>query len=144
MSTQTYYFSGTANWCKYKKIDEYGKFTVDVTLDDASQDLYKKSGIRVQVKENKDGDEYVKFSRKPDLEVKGETIDIGPPKIYRVKGDELVEFTDNVGNGSKVTVKVTAYDTKAGKGHRWESLRIDELVEFNPGAPTAPDSGLPF
>jgi len=40
-----------------------------------------------------------------------------------------------IGNGSVGIVNLAVYDSGKGKGHRWESLRILDLVEYNPDAP---------
>ncbi|SHH47865.1 hypothetical protein [Bradyrhizobium erythrophlei] len=138
----TYFFSGIAKWAS-RKPGKFDKYTIDMYFDDESLALFKTSGIRVSPKTDNDGDTFYKLSRHIDLTKKdGTKIDLGPPKFLNPDG---TEFAGNVGNGSTVTIKVDVYDTGAGKGHRWEALRVDELVEYNPTtAVNAPAVGLPF
>jgi hypothetical protein len=137
----TYFFSGTAKWTG-KKLNKFDKYTTDLYLDDASLAIFKTSGIRVSPKTDQDGETFYKLSRSKELTKKdGETIDLGPPEFLNADGSE---FTGLIGNGSKVTVKVAVYDTGAGKGHRVEAIRIDNLVEYKPQSIVAPAVGLPF
>lgn len=45
--------------------------------------------------------------------------------VVKVIGDKV-----EIGNGSKGIINIGVYDTKKGKGHRWESLNVLDLVEF--------------
>jgi hypothetical protein len=138
----TYFFSGTAKWAGKKLDPKFQKYTIDLYMDEPSLALYQQSGIRVLPKTDPDGLTFYKLSRKATLEKKdGEIIDLGPPTFLN---PDLTEYTGLVGNGSKVTVKVVTYDTMAGKGHRYESLRVDELVEYAPQTVVPPTIGLPF
>lgn len=137
----TYFFSGTAKWTG-KKLNKFDKYTTDLYLDDASLSIFKTSGIRVSPKQDQDGETYYKLSRPKDLTKKdGQVIDLGPPEFLNADGSE---FTGLIGNGSKVTVKVAVYDTGAGKGHRVEAIRVDDLVVFTGQSIVAPAVGLPF
>lgn len=137
-----YFFSGTVKWAG-KKLGKYDKYTYDVYLDKPSLAVFKESGIRVSPKEDNDGNTFYKLSRNKDLTKKdGTVIDLGPPPFLNADGSE---YDGLIGNGSKVTVKVAVYDTGAGKGHRVEAIRVDELVEYVPSAAAnAPSVGLPF
>ena len=138
----TYFFSGTAKWASKRLDPKFEKYSIDLYMDEPSLKLFHESGIRVSAKTDNDGKVYYKLSRKDELEKKnGEVIKLGPPTFLNADG---TEYTGLVGNGSKVTVKVTTYDTLAGKGHRYEAARIDELVEYNPQTVIAPAVGLPF
>lgn len=137
----TYFFSGTAKWAG-KKLNKYDKYTLDLYMDEPSLAIYKTSGIRVLPKTDADGETFYKLSRDKVLNKKdGTVVDLGPPEFLNA---DATPFTGLVGNGSKVTVKVTAYPTGAGMGHRWEALRVDSLVEYKPNEVIAPVIGLPF
>lgn len=126
MATETFYFSGTCKWAKVYKPDMKfePQYTIDLYMDDESWDSYADSGLRLKKKEDEDG-EYVGFRRKvagPEWKP-----DMGPPTVIDAKGNEFKEL---IGNGSKVTIKVDVYDTKMGKGHRLETVRVDEHVKY--------------
>lgn len=138
----TYFFSGTAKWAG-KKLGKYDTYTFDFYPDEVSLAAYKTSGIRVSPKTDDDGKVFYKLKRDKSLTKKdGTVIDLGPPSFLNADG---TEFTGLVGNGSKVTAKVAVYPTGAGVGHRWEALRIDDLVVYAPlMTANVPTVGLPF
>lgn len=81
-----------------------------------------------------DDGKYVTFSRPISKIIKDETKEQGPPWVlWEVEGEE-VDFDDprRIGNGSVVTCKISVYDTRMGKGHTLEAVRVDDLVEYNP------------
>lgn len=141
----TYFFSGTVKWTSKKLNDKFppGKYTTDLYMDDDSLAVFKTSGIRVSPKTDPDGETFYKLSRAKEINKKdGTIVDLGPFKFLNPDG---TEYTGLVGNGSKVTVKVEVYDTGAGKGHRVDAIRIDDLVTYAPAlAANAPAVGLPF
>lgn len=152
MATENYYFSGEAIWCKVhakQKDKKYNRYTIGVFLDDDSMERFKESGIQTLPKfenyKEKSGRQYYQFAREEKSVIKGELVDFGTPHIFLAKDQipdakETPRFEGEVGNGSKVTVKVAVYDTVKGKGHRLESVRVDELVEFERGADAGVDS----
>ena len=73
------------------------------------------------------------FRRPAEKLIKGEVVKFDPPKVWDAKNQP---FDGIIGNGSEATVKVMHYDTVKGKGHRWEAIRVDKLVEYNPPAAT--------
>lgn len=144
MATEIFYFTGTAQWLKARKPDEkYNNYSVDLYLDDTSMKVFKASGLQLEVKKDDKG-EFVKFRRPHAKPIKNEMVEFGPPKI--LDKDGKTEFDGLVGNGSKVTIKVSVYDSMKGKGHRWESARIDELVPYGNITEGATDAlqGVPF
>jgi hypothetical protein len=141
MAQEIIYLTGTTNWMSKKLGEKYGKYTHDLYLDDASKAVFKSSGIRVSPKEDKEGNTFYKLSRAETLEKKdGTIVDLGPPIFLNADG---TPYEGLVGNGSTVTSKISVYDTGAGKGHRWEASRIDNLVVYG-GSTAAPETGLPF
>lgn len=140
----TYYLSGTANWTSQRLDPKFEKYTSDLYMDDASLAIYKTSGIRVLPKTDKNGDTYYKFSRAKELAKKdGTVVTLGPPPFLNADG---TPYAGLIGNGSKLTLKISTYDTAAGVGHRLEAVRIDELVKYekSEGPGSAPAAGLPF
>ena len=145
MATKTYFFDGIAKWAKTQKVGKFGNYEVDAYLSDWTE--FDASGLQLKKKEDEDGGVFVRF-RRPDVqEIKGELVKRGPPEVKLLVGEaggkKVYEpFEGAVGNGSKCTFKIVVYDTKAkGKGHRWEALGVEELIEYNPGEDT---SEFPF
>lgn len=125
--TTKYVFHGIAKWVKYDKPDQkYNNYGLDLYLDDRSLRLFKKSGLQLQIRDNEDGI-FVKFKRPAQKIIKQELVNQGPPEVIFTGGEEPGTL---IGNGSKVNVTVSVYDTVKGKGHTWESLTVDELVPF--------------
>jgi len=140
-----YYLSGTTKWCSQKldtKFPDSHKYNLDLYLDAASQASYKSTGIRVRAKEDKEGETFYKFSRGEKLTKKdGTEVILGPFPFLNADG---TPYTGLVGNDSKVTVKISTYDTAAGLGHRVEAVRIDDLVKYERAETAVPTEGLPF
>ncbi len=131
MATTYLEVSGEISWAnnlteldtKYPSNDGAGKYRLNLRLDEASLDAYAKSGLRLRPKDG------VYSFRRPEFKViKGEKVVFGPPKLTGVPEGKLI------GNGSTVTAKVVVYDTQMGKGHRLESVSVDNLIEYKPEA----------
>lgn len=128
--TETYYFSGTTKWAKVRKPDpEYNNYQVPVYLDEKSWVELRKAGLKLQTKQDEDG-EYVTFRRDHVKLIKGESVTFGPPKVLILKNGEYVPFDGLIGNGSKITVMVDVYETRKGPGHRLVTVGINELVPY--------------
>lgn len=129
MATKFYYLKGKAKWVKARKPDEkYGNYTMNLYLDEASEKIFEESGLQIEPKQDEEGTFYT-FRRPHEKMIKREVVVFGPPGVFNA---DNTEFDGLVGNGSRVTIKVSVYDTIKGKGHRWESIRVEELVEYNP------------
>lgn len=150
MANDFFYFTGTVEWAKVHKPDEkYDVYTLDLYLDDASLKLFKDSGLQLELRDNKtdaDKGKYVKFRRPVSKKLKDELVRMGPPTVL-INDDKAgyIPFTDNIGNGSKVTVKVRVYDTMKGKGHELDTVAIENLIPYVQSGTFTPDgSELPF
>lgn len=132
------YFAGEANWCKHRTPDEkYGRYTIDLYMDDKSWDKFERSGIQLKPMTNNNekdelfnGQKYVKFKRDHSRVKMGskEVVEYGPPKVFDEDGADVSDVA--VGNGSKVTIKVRTYPTSMGIGCQWDSMRVEELVKY--------------
>jgi hypothetical protein len=132
MATTFLNLSGEISWAnnlleldtKYPSNDGAGKYRLNLKIDDNSMGAYLASGLRLRPKDG------VYSFRRPEFKViKDEKVAFGPPKVIGVPEGKLI------GNGSKVTAKIVVYDTQMGKGHRLESVTIDELIEYVPELP---------
>jgi hypothetical protein len=144
MSTAYYKFTGKCKWAKLAEPDDFKgqkKYKINLYLDKAGLRQLNESEARLQVRTDDDG-KYVTFSRAETKLIKEETKEQGPPWVLQVVDGEEVDFDDprRIGNGSTVTVKIAVYDTRMGKGHTLEAVRVDELVEYNPEQNTNNDS----
>lgn len=147
MATTFIYLSGKAKWAKVYKPDEAFNTTfwrIDVDLDPKSQAVFDKSGLRLKPKTAEDGT-FITFRRPTQKQFKTELKEFDPPKVVDKNGED---FSQTIGNGSEVTIKVEVYDSFKGKGHRLVGVRVDNLVEYNPPAAEAAGEttvkGLPF
>jgi len=131
MSTQTIYVTGKAKWARLyeSQMDtKFGeKFHVTLYPDEESLIALKASGSRVKAHEDADG-VYFKFSRDNKKTFKDQEEILGPPDVVTVEGDERKPFDKIIGNGSTLTLRLSVYDSKFGKGTRLEAVRVDEHV----------------
>lgn len=146
MTTTYHYFTGPCTWAKLKKPDDFNgvkNWKINVYLDKKGIDELKASGLRVRPKKDDEGKLFVTFRRPVEKEIKGEIVEFDPPTLLGKENEPLDKL---VGNGSVVTVKVSVFDTRMGKGHRLESVRVENLIEYTPPqeGTAKPDVGLPF
>lgn len=146
MANDIYMFRGVANWAKVRKPDpKFDVYTLDLHLDEESLELYKSSGLQLELRPNDKDGPYIKLRRPTTKKIKGELVDMGPPTLLIKRGDEYNPFDDNIGNGSVVLVKVRVYDTQRGKGHELDTVAVETLVPYESGETFTPDGGaLPF
>lgn len=131
MATKYFKFYGTSDYAKVHTPDkEYGHYGINLNFDEASFKLYKKAGLQLKVKD-KDGSPFVVFRRHPDKVFEGQNP---KPEVIDAAGRPI---EDLIGNGSKVAVTVSVFDTKRGKGHRLETVQVLELVPYNGGVEDA-------
>lgn len=148
MAAKTYYFSGESLWAKLYKdnLDEWEgekSAQIGVVMNEANLEAFKASGSRLTIRHDDRGRSYVQFKR-PFIHPKYPEYG-GLPEVI---GPDDSPFSELIGNGSKVTVRVTVYDAgKVGKGTRLEKVRVDELVVYEGGSkPELPEDfvGVPF
>lgn len=160
-------FEGIANYVKPYKPDEFRgavRWMLDLTLDTEDEvKKYKEVGIQKKLKQVEKG---LAFSpNRPTTKLmKGKLVNFTPPFIYDKNGEVLVKYVDEngkpvysyddankkitrvgdpviIGNGSRVAVRMSYYDTAMGIGSRLESIKILDLIEYKPtGDDTKSDS----
>lgn len=156
MPTTYHYFSGTAKWAHLTRPNKFGKHSINLYVDDATRKDIRALGTRLKANEDDEGFFY-NFRRDPEKTFPDGTK-VGAPEVVDKDGNPLTAL---IGNGSKVTVKVSVYDFKAGEdketGEKWtagrgtrlEAVRVDELIPYeassNEDAPKGGDViGVPF
>lgn len=151
MATKYIHLHGKVKWVKaYKPDEKYDNYTLQMYLDEPSQKIFNESGLTLQPKTDEDGLRYYTFRRPETKLIKKEVVVFGPPKVYDRDNNE---FNQIIGNGSTATIKISVYDTIKGPGHRWEAIRVEELVEYvrpesntpaTNATPASPSNMIPF
>lgn len=135
MATALYNITGEASWAKlFERNRDRGDFheatdgitSINILLDKESLDVLKKSGSRLRPSITEDGMS-VKFRRPW---VHQSVTEFGGQAKIVDKDDEPWDTSIAIGNGSKVEVFFSVYDTSKGKGTRLEGVRVLELVEY--------------
>jgi hypothetical protein len=154
--TEHFTFDGEARWLKVFEPDQYQdgpkRYVVNLLVDEENHDNFLDSGIRTRVREE-EGKYLLKFVRDHDAKelTSGDKIGGGRPNIVDADGEKWTKGV--IGNGSKIRVSVSVYDTKMGKGHRLNSIKVLEHVPFDddrrereeePSSAEKPKKGLPF
>lgn len=138
------YFSGTARWCYLRKPDKkYGLYSINLyPSDEDLKRLAKDYKGAIKIKEDNEGKKFVVF-RRPDSKVTaaGKKLVFGPPDVLDPNGDPLDE-AEMVGNGSKVIVKVIAYETARGRAMRLDAVKVTELESFRINSVEVDEGGL--
>jgi hypothetical protein len=143
LATKYFYLSGRAKWAKLFKPDEkYGNYQLNLYLDKDSEATFDSIGLQLTKKKDDEGT-YVTFRRAPKKLIKGELVDFGPPKVIDRDNQPLDKL---VGNGSEVTIKVAAFETAKGLGHRLDTVRVENLVEYEAKDPSTGETKayMPF
>ena len=137
MGATKYFMSGEAMWAKVypHNKDEYrGKtfFSIDLKVSDEDYERFMATGSAKKPKKGDDGKWIVSFRRNEDAarEEWG-----GPPEVIIEDPEndgKYIPFTENIGNGSEVTVSFVVYDAPqyGVKGTRLEGIRVDRHVPF--------------
>ncbi len=139
MATKTLYVEGTAMWVKAKTPDpEYGHFSMDLYPNKKGLKIIQDAKLEIEPR-IKDDKTFYKLRRPDTKMIKDELVKFGPPKVVLNTGkvdDKGIPITEPfdglVGNGSEVTVKISAYTAGKFNGHRLEAIRIDKLIEYKP------------
>lgn len=143
MATKYVNLTGTTKWVNgkfgglFEADPKYGNFSIRLYPDPASWEKFKKSGLRLEPKTDDDGD-FIVFRRPEQKLMNKELVVFGRPKVYFKEG---VEPTRAIGNGTTIEVNLAVYDTREGKGHRLEAVRVLDLVKFEASSGGA-DSGF--
>lgn len=141
MATNVFYFSGEANYPNLvNPSPDYDKsklsWKLQLKLDEKSKNLFEKSELGLKVK-----DGAIQLRRPTKQVIKDKIVEWEPPRL--INADNTVR-TSEVPSGSKVTVKVTVYDSRNGKGHRLEAVRVDEEGSGSATEIFAADDMVPF
>jgi hypothetical protein len=146
MTTQEIFFSGKAKWAKVGKDNydkKYNNWSLNLYLDKPSLKAFRESGLQLELRKDDEG-QFVVFRRPLSKLIRDEVVRFDPPSLKVVRDGETQDFDGLIGNGSVVTAKVQVYDSRKGKAHRLEGIRIDDLVPFGEKEQFLPEGVLPF
>lgn len=147
MATKRLIFKGKAEYCKpwqFQLDTEFvdntkgpdprgGNFAMDLIPDAEALATFQALGTKAKLKDGK-----LKLRRYERHPVLGE---LGPVVVTGV------EEGTAIGNGSDVSVEADVYDYtyngRPGKGLRWVSVTVDNLVEYKPAETSKPAVGVP-
>lgn len=140
MATKFHYWSGTCKYAMLKspdtKFDPDGAYKIKLYPTDESWKDIVDSGIQTRKSHDEDGD-FITIQRRVRQTIQNKSTIFGPPQVLDTNGKSVEEY---VGNGSTVTCKVAVYDTRMGKGHRLEAVRVDHLIPYQKNAMPPADS----
>jgi hypothetical protein len=150
LATQRIYLTGTAMWAKlFERNRDQGDYhtetdgitSICLLLEKEELAKLKASGSRLRPSVTDEGLS-VKF-RRPWKHRSIEEFG-GAPQVVNADGEDW-DHSVSIGNGSKVEVAVSIYDTPMGKGTRLEGVKVIDLVEYdNPNAGEPLTTKLPF
>lgn len=136
------YLQGKTAWFKYNRLNDWGKWTHVLYLNNDSLDKFKAlqasdadvQGIKNVLKKDEDG-YFTTFSRPGTITRRGKTEALTPPLVFESDGKTPWQG-GAIGNGSDVTTKIEVYEynvpgaNKRGRAVRWLSTKIDQLVPY--------------
>lgn len=89
-------------------------------------------GQLVKREEDADGNKIITYKvSRPHMEFNFEEPYMGPPKVVDADGNPWDEEV-LIGNGSDITVKLDVWIGNKAKKVRWEAVRVDNLVPYEP------------
>jgi hypothetical protein len=146
------FLKGIIKWCKHIKPDMTfppGKWSVQMYIEGLELEkvrMWQAEGIKNSVKHDNDG-WYITLSRKCSLTTRdGKVRGLEPPFVFTMEGENKIPVTTLVGNGSTGVAKCHLWRFNPephikGTAVRWESLRVDNLIPYDPDKdmPPMPD-----
>lgn len=115
------YLDGTALFSHLNKPNEWGNYTLKLTMDDENYTKYSELKLGLETHEGN-----AVFFRRPHSKIiKGELVEFGPPEVVDIDGKP---FNKMIGTGSKVAIKISSYDTIKGPGHTLLGVQVVDLV----------------
>lgn len=125
-------------------------------VDGKEWEKFQNSGLQQIPKEDANGEKFIRFRRsvRKVFPKDDEATYWNPPEISgevevhyidEESGEKVKSFKRSekriiktvgeqklIGNGSEGIINLAVYDSGKGKGHRWESLKVTKLIEYDP------------
>lgn len=137
MASEYIYVKGKGSWVRLVKPDQWECWSVVLHPDAESLEIVRglqAEGMKNTLRKDDDG-YYTKFRRPVSKKIGNIVKTFKPPEVIDKDGRPMDGL--KIGNGSDLTLKLEVYQhsTPGGgkaKAARLESVRVDNLVEFNP------------
>lgn len=135
MSSELIDIQGKIKFVHAVNFNKYDKWSVVIYPTTQSLEVIRDlqaQGIKNVMKKDEDG-YFIQFSREPTKLMRGKVVAFAAPRV--VDKDGVLMDGNKIGWGSDATVRLEVYQhgTPNGgkaKAARWDSLRIDNLVEW--------------
>lgn len=141
--SRTEYLSGKGMYVRMQNLDKFGKWSLQLYLDQKSLSTWaklKEEGILNSSKRDDQG-EFVRLSRPAMKTFRGIETQMSPPVVIDKDGNTIQDW---IGNGSDIEAKITVYQfTKQFGGGQGSAIRLEGIKVLNlvPYAPA--ESGTP-
>lgn len=129
-------FQGKAKWIKLFRPNDYGKWSLDLYLDEAQVQKFRDLKVKTHLRKDDDG-YYVSFSRPVEKAIRGKMTAMQPPIVTVMhEGKEEPLLNVNISNGSDVTISCEYYGYKPPGATeklyaiRLYAVRVDNLIPF--------------
>jgi len=130
MATKFYKFTGIGEWFKIFVPDDYNgvkRYTLNFYPDDRQAIIDSGLQLRYDRKTNS----FIRPKRDVEKRIKDEIVQFGPPEIVNFANEKWESREMGlIGNGTKVELTIAIFDTKMGKGHRLEKVRVLDLKTY--------------
>jgi hypothetical protein len=123
-------------------LSKYGDWNIVLYPDEKSLEVIRDlqaEGLKNVLKKDEDNQYFIQFRREPEKLMRGKMVAFTPPRVVIVENGVGVPFDGmKVGWGSDVTVRLEVRwvtpptSTKQVPAARWDSLRVDNLVPYDP------------
>ena len=137
METKLIDVYGKIKYIHAVNFNKYNKWSVTFYPDNKSLEIIRDlqaQGLKNVMKKDDDG-YFIQFSREPTKLMRGKVVAFAAPKV--VDKDGKIFDGSKIGWGSDCTIRLEVYQhgTPNGgkaKAARWDSVRVDNLIEFTP------------
>ena len=166
MATNYFNIRGTVKWPKVYEPDEYlgvKRWTVNFyPLNAEEKQKLIDSGISTKLQKDNEGNEFMKLRRPTTKAIKDNLVVFAPPKLTGLVNVDYVDQEGNpitsynkgdgkeirrrgepvdIGNDTEVILNFSVYTTVKGNGHRFEGMKIINLVKYE--GISSGDEGVP-
>lgn len=143
-NTQMVDLHGKVKFVHALNLNKYNRWSVTLYLTEESLKKVremKAEGLKNEIKRD-DGGDYISFHRDPTKEMRGKVVSFPAPKVIDKEGQPM--DGSKIGWGSDVMVRLETYKSGPNSafkffGARFDSIRVDNLVEYNPDKQLSPE-----
>ena len=138
MPTENVFIEGMTKWAYVKNPNEWGAWSIGMYIQGSSLERMRElqaKGMKNAIKKDEDG-WFIGFRRPMQQLIRGKQVVFPPPEVFGPDGK--TPLTEDIGRGSKVTVKLECYTHGTPGGGkaiaaRLAGVKVDELVPVDFG-----------